>query len=130
MAIEDARNWLEIELKLWESECKSKHPVKEALDMAIKALEQEPCEDAISRDAAIDLIADYELSMDQVVRGIHALPPVTPQPKTGQWIEECILYSRCSECGEHAIIANWSKVLSHYCPNCGAKMIEPQERSE
>lgn len=54
------------------------------IDRAIKALEQEPCEDAISRDAAIDLIADYELSMDQVVRGIHNLPSVTSQPKIGQ----------------------------------------------
>lgn len=27
---------------------------KEALDMAIKALEQQPCEDTISRQAAID----------------------------------------------------------------------------
>ena len=30
----------------------------EALDMAIKALEQEPCEDAISRQAAIEKISE------------------------------------------------------------------------
>ena len=29
---------------------------KEALDMAIKALEQQPCEDTISRQAAIDAL--------------------------------------------------------------------------
>ena len=35
--------------------------------------------DCISRQAVLDLIADYDLSMGQVVRGIHALPSVTPQ---------------------------------------------------
>ena len=40
--------------------------------------------DAVSRQSVLDLIADYDLSMGQVVRGIHALPSVTPQePK---WI--------------------------------------------
>ena len=44
-----------------------------------KALEQEPCEDTISRKAVLELIADYDLSMGQVVKGIHALPSVKPQ---------------------------------------------------
>lgn len=35
--------------------------------------------DLISRQAVIDLITDYDLSMGQVVRGIHALPSVKPQ---------------------------------------------------
>ena len=30
--------------------------------------------DTIYRQAVLDLIADYDLSMGQVVRGIHALP--------------------------------------------------------
>lgn len=38
----------------------------------------ELCEDAISRQAVLELVADYDLSMGQVVKGIHALPPVTP----------------------------------------------------
>lgn len=61
-------------------------PKKEALNMAIKALEQEPCEDAISRQAVLDLIADYDLSMGQVVKGVHALPPITPLLKGHRWI--------------------------------------------
>lgn len=40
---------------------------------------QEPCTDAISRQAVLELVANYDLSMGQVVKGIHALPPVTPQ---------------------------------------------------
>jgi len=38
-----------------------------------------PCDDAVSRQAVLELVADYDLSMGQVVKGIHALPPVTPQ---------------------------------------------------
>jgi hypothetical protein len=36
----ETRHWLEIELKTWEDECKSEHPIKEALRNAIKALEE------------------------------------------------------------------------------------------
>lgn len=42
MTREEAKHWIEIELKTWEDECKSKHPIKEALSVAIEALEQEP----------------------------------------------------------------------------------------
>ena len=34
-------------------------PAMEALDMAIKALEQQPCEDCISREAVLDGIERY-----------------------------------------------------------------------
>ena len=108
-------------------DCHSGCKYREALDAAVKALEQEPttkndlgvettqmidksnfsqeqyksdlqsaydCGYAqakndlglgyVSRQAVLELIADYDLSMGQVVRGIHALPSVTPQePK---WI--------------------------------------------
>lgn len=50
MTRKEARHWLEIELKTWEDECKSKHPIKEALSVAIKALEQEPVLDKISAE--------------------------------------------------------------------------------
>ena len=42
--------------------------------------------DCISRQAVLDLIADYDLSMGQMVKGIHALPSVTPQPQEPRWI--------------------------------------------
>ena len=41
MTREEAIEWLNRDLKEWENDCRSEHPVKEALDMAIKALEQE-----------------------------------------------------------------------------------------
>ena len=57
---------------------------KEALDMAIKALEQEPCEDCISRQAVLNLInADWKY--EGLEEDVSSLSPVTPQPKTG-WI--------------------------------------------
>lgn len=81
--------------------------------------------DAISRQAVLDLVADYDLSMGQVVKAIHALPSVTPQPRTGRWIDQqdngrkvMAFWERyeCSECGCHH--NNDAK----FCPNCGAKM--------
>ena len=104
------------------------YKVGEALDMAIKALEQEPCEDAISRDAAIDLIADFELSMDEVVRGVHALPSVTSQPKTGHWIKKGNTL-KCPLCGAKGADIK-DDYCFNYCPNCGAKMVKPQESEE
>lgn len=51
-------------------------------NVRVQVIQQEPCDDCISRQAVLDLIADYDLSMGQVVRGIHALPSVTPQQET------------------------------------------------
>lgn len=50
--------------------------------------------------------------------------------KTGRWID-----GKCDKCGNHApylAIAASTYFINYtdYCPNCGAKMIEPQERSE
>ena len=58
-----------------------------ALSDAIKAISDrpEPCEDAVSRQAVLDLIADYDLSMGELVNCTHALPPVTPKRKKGKY---------------------------------------------
>ena len=60
-----------------------------SLDMAIKALEQEPCEDCISRQAVLAIAGDSCLDLDsyedtrEFCDEIKALPPVTPQPMSG-----------------------------------------------
>ena len=55
----------------------------EALEMAIKALEQEPCEDCISRQAVLGKAIDYGSNTYLIpVNSVKALPPVTPQSKT------------------------------------------------
>ena len=92
-------------------------------------------DDAISRQAAIDAIWDG-INMDiytrEVKECLEALPSVTPQQKTGHWIYSKavntseIIWSECSECkdGERGCAKRMK-----YCPNCGAKMVEPQEGS-
>ena len=140
---------------------------KEALDMAIKALEQEPCEDAIRRADAEALFrnarsklnpSDYktadefntrDLMLLNAEQFIHLLPSVRPQePKTGHWIDDAKTYYEelkkrglgvdeytpyftddiaCSEClAKYSVLDNETQFFK-YCPNCGAKMIEPQE---
>ena len=66
---------------------------REAEEMAIQALEQEPCEDAISRQAVLDLAytiktddySDNQLLDIVEIDDIKDLPSVKPQP-TGHWI--------------------------------------------
>lgn len=66
-----------------------------------------------------------KLKLKTMVRDIPSA-----ETKTGHWIMthdyftgayESIYYVKCSICGEDSLEAG------DYCPNCGAKMIEPQE---
>ena len=76
---------------------------QQALTMAIKALEQQPCEDCISRQEAINRIEvrrkitcesdpynyeewtkGYEEGIDDAIAMINSVPPVTPQQT--RWI--------------------------------------------
>lgn len=54
----------------------------EAFDLAIKALEQEPCEDAISRQAVIDTLTKTSGIRGDALKALYDLPSVTPQPNT------------------------------------------------
>ena len=75
----------------------------EALDMAIKALEQEPCEDAVSRTEITDELNRLgrnafkdDTDYDNFFAFLDSLPSVTPTRKKGKWIpcranEECPL---------------------------------------
>ena len=105
-----------------------------AYDMAIKALEQEPCTDAISRQAVLDLAKfDGRKDLGSIIHAfdVEQLPPVTPTEKVGQWIDEGFYADghsahayRCSKCGEHYIGYEGEY---KYCFNCGAKMEEVEE---
>lgn len=56
----------------------------EAIRVAIKALEQQTCEDAVSRAAALDIFADNADATrpySTVWEKIRDLPSVNPQPK-------------------------------------------------
>ncbi len=122
------------------------------IDRAIKALEQES-EDAISRQATIDTLLTERKKLDSCMQKclennqmslralnkaernrieediyiIKNLPPVTPQPKTGHWIDLPFSFE-CSECG--IIRAKETSGKYNFCPHCGARMIEPQESED
>ncbi len=95
--------------------------VNKAICNNLKALEQEPCEDAVSRQEVKEQMLKYGFYGPDmtVTEFVEDLPPVTPQPKMGQWIN-----GECSICGEHApywILAT-TYYNSKYCPNCGYRM--------
>jgi len=119
----------------------------------IKALEQEPCEDAISRQEAHRQINKWVASgesdhLSPLHERMDTLPSITLQPKTGKWIltqrDKCIDVS-CSECG-HVRFSDYSCISRgytiynpnrnsvrdmlaklQYCECCGAKMQEVGE---
>jgi len=110
---------------------------------------QEPRCDAISREAVLKLqyrIDDSAtLSTRDVVNveDIQALSSVTPIRLKGHWIshrEHCEnlgvmpsglgAYEWCSNCDCGIDVREWHRNHYNYCPNCGARMIEPQESED
>lgn len=111
----------------------------EAYDVAIKALEQEPCDDCVRRREVLDVLkdkwnmfSDANDAMQESINAIKALKPVTPkqEPKTGHWIE--VTNGRggheCDLCHEYApSYKDGDERLTKYCPSCGADMREVEE---
>ena len=90
-----------------------------------KALEQEPSGDVIYRQEVFDLC---NMRDKYEVKNVITVNP--QEPKTGHWI---ITYPHGKqnpiyEC--HRCHASNSSVFKNYCPNCGAKMVEPQESED
>ena len=72
-------------------------------DEIIKALEQEPCDDCISRKNLLEQVYIWGGDTETLIEYIKSMPPVTPQPKTGYWIEDeddMKWTVWCSECHE------------------------------
>lgn len=95
----------------------------------------QPADDAISRQAVISTIYDNKSDFkNDFAQGFFAdkirdLSPVKPQdPKTGHWIDVDGIWFKCSECDAHRKMTPAYK--EYYCPYCGCRMVEPQERSE
>ena len=111
-------------------------------EIAIQALEQE-CEDAVSRQAVLDIVkfeenwlfdaksnnADTDIAFSGIRTQVAKLSPVTSARKKGKWIfsgsydEVGMLY--CS-CCKHEI--DVSDGYFKYCPNCGARMDEDERK--
>lgn len=101
-------------------------------------IKQEPCEDAISRQAVLETLDDMDnvLDEDRTIENYkellkecyEVLPSVKPQEKIGHWtlhnegyFDESYVCSKCD--GD-------SPFDYKYCPNCGARMVEPQEGAD
>ena len=105
----------------------------EALDIAIKALEKEPCEDAISRKSMLDYLNYLHGEMPEE-EFVKALPSVTPARKKWNWIFTKTVFDKygntveCPSC--HKKWKTYDEIRfekeNRYCPNCGAEM----ERTE
>ena len=94
--------------------------------------------DLISRQAAIDALADMHCKSDEdgyvwIIRSdawarIDALPSVTPKRKTGKWIDAVIPNDNgglpvqvCDQCNTFFPLA-YTGGGHRFCPNCGADM--------
>ena len=129
-----------------------------ALDMAIKALNQDPCEDAVSRKAVKEALRNR--IGESISDCINALPSVTPthvetvtefadrciecgnrfgrllKRKKGKWVNkshtsDCgikFVASECTCCGKKTFF-DCDQLVYNYCPNCGAEM-EGEEESK
>jgi len=112
----------------------------------LPSVNPKPCEDAISRQAAISTIREMEewhtgdaFNADRVLKHLRDLPTVTPQPKTGHWIQtneffinqdgQFIYKFICSECKSLSYFrkSNKKAIGANVCPNCRCRMVEPQE---
>ena len=93
----------------------------QALDIAMKALEQKPCEDAIYRQAAIRLAEQGQVQgFAWQLRKLIALPSVRPTSKKGKWIENDKGVIVCSCCNTWFPRERKEFMLS--CPYCSAEM--------
>ena len=131
MTREEARYWLEHKeesnVKFWT-----------AVGVAIKALEAEPCEDAVSRARVlrmIDYIEDHNaITPYKSISGVtehlrriaRNMSSVTPKPKKGKWIrqegwdgDETYI---CSNCNVEWTFPDGTPEENgaNFCPECGS----------
>lgn len=132
--------------------------VKDDVDIAkladaIEAIEQEPCEDHISRADAVAKIqmnarryslakefggmgqvewSDFLISIEDALNILRDMPSVKQESKTGHWIEQIDHEENCrtlicSNCDRPALHDGNSIWASKFCPHCGARMSEVSE---
>lgn len=118
-------------------ECAEEHrQLAEWLTDYKRLKEQQPCDDCISRQAVIDTCLNMYFNgykEKDLIHDIKNLPPVTSQ-KTGYWIlsDDGLYRPICDKCGAHPwkgyipTVEEATEVFK-YCPNCGCRMVEPQE---
>lgn len=97
--------------------------------------ELEPCEDVVSRQAAIDTIDKWVKNMHVLTAlpanevtplfdSMHELPSVTPQPKMGKWIwssgDERVMIGMCYHQWTCSSCKKKVELKTDYCPHCGS----------
>jgi len=118
--------------------------LKDAYNMAISALEQQPCEDAVSREAVKEQIYEYVISgeycqtrgTDLLLKRIGELPPVTPSRRKGH-CKDCKYFEYDSVAkvdGIPLIVAH--EICNKWGEGCKTKedgycfLFEPQESED
>lgn len=101
-----------------------------ALGYDIKSFEFKSGVSKYMDDIAKLLDTIYEIQ----VNNIKALPSVTPIRPKGHWIEHeksiSTAFKHLRECSCCKCYFDWMMPRNSFCPNCGARMIEPQESEE
>ena len=149
MTKEEAIKRFETLLLHVDTDCVMGMETTEAINMAIKALEQpELSEDAVSRKDCLKALSNmmdtdgfrngWAVSRANVECMLKAMPPVTPKQRTGYWYPvgmaeavggesaqwgSAVAYHKCSVCDEQALCEFGQEVLSEWCSHCGAKML-------
>jgi rubrerythrin len=97
---------------------------REAVKTVKELLNREECEDAISRQAVLNIAKSSKsnwIDNSVLFKRVNELPSVTPQQRTGRWIKQNYGWNwQCSECG--FVTPPSAKEIFTFCPNCGAKM--------
>lgn len=112
---------------------------EDAWEVILKSLEQEPCEDCISRKEFIKRYRAWHYSeygckpsYDTIaIMLANSMPSVKAEPKQGHWIKSLDSYGNnhytCPFCG-HDIATKYNGTWEdNYCSNCGAKMSEVEQ---
>lgn len=118
-----------------------KADLQSAFDCGVASVK--PCEDAISRQAVLDVISansvfenEYNLTASRIRNAVDALPPVTPQPKM-RWCKDCKYFEYDSVAkvdGIPLIVAH--EICSKWGDGCKTKedgycfLFEPQESED
>ena len=105
-----------------------------AFNMAIEALKQQPCEDTIDRKEVLDWLKNKRTynrqeaeDIDNFYHFINNLPSITPIRPKGHWNMGMYAGRICSACDYRILHCD---ISPNFCPNCGAKMIYPQESED
>lgn len=76
----------------------------------------------------------HHMELSELFDAIDDVPTIEPERKTGKWIKQDDgwdgVYYECSVCKEAftLIDGNPSDNLYNFCPNCGAKMKEGDQK--